>query len=395
MKKKILSFVLSVFIVLINAVYSEAYEIGVSAQSAVLMCVNDGKVLFSKNENKKLSMASTTKILTSLIALEESTPEREITVTNEMVTVEGTSMGLKPGDRVSLRELVYGMMLQSGNDAANTVAYVIGGNPEDFSVIMNKRAEEIGMINSNFVTASGLDDKNHYSTAYDMALLASECIKNPEFRNICSKKTARLTYGNPPYARTLTNHNRLLWRYSDCIGIKTGFTKKSGRCLVSASERNGIVLVAVTLNAGDDWNDHISMFEYGFSKVRPMKTGCDLSNASLRIIGGVQKSVPLILSRDCVLPDGNECSYRLLIKPFEYAPVEKGRIVGNAVFISGNRIIDEVPVITDGSSECAVYAPTDNDNGKNNDIFSYRFNEIKEFLSNAFDTAFRGEQIGR
>lgn len=392
MKNKIFSLVLSLAVIFGTSVNSYSYEIGVSAQSAVLMCVNDGKVLFSKNENKQLSMASTTKIMTTLIALEAATPDREIVVTDEMVSVEGTSMGLKPGDSVSLLELVYGMMLQSGNDAANTVAYVLGGTPDDFAKIMNSRASEIGMNNSNFVTASGLDDKNHYSTAYDMALLASECIKNPEFRYISSRKTARLTYGNPPYIRTLTNHNRLLWRYSDCIGIKTGFTKKSGRCLVSAAERNGIILVAVTLNAGDDWNDHISMFEYGFSKCKPLKIGCDVQNMKLRICGGLKNSVDLKLQRECVIPEGQVCSYRLQIRPFEYAPVEKGKIVGNAVFLSESGIVDEIPVITDGSVIRAKYEKTENDIKENKISI---IDKLKELINNALVTAFRGERIGR
>ena len=391
MKKKLFSLALSFFIVYCIPLNSYSYELGVSAKSAVLMCVNNGEVLFSKNENKTLPMASTTKIMTSLIALEAATPQREITVTNEMVSVEGTSMGLKPGDSVSLLELVYGMMLQSGNDAANTVAYVLGGSPEGFSCIMNERAAEIGMNNSNFVTASGLDEKNHYSTAYDMALLASECIGNPEFRYICSRKTARLTYGNPPYARTLTNHNRLLWRYSDCIGIKTGFTKKSGRCLVSAAERNGIILVAVTLNDGDDWNDHISMFEYGFSKCKPVTISCRNDILSLKVCGGVKNSVPIKLSRECTIPVGQTCTYKIYIKPFEYAPVKIGQVVGNAVFVSEGRIIDEIPVVTAESTECSEYTIKDIENGKEeNELFSL-IDELKEIITNAFDTAFRGE----
>lgn len=357
------------------------------------MCVNTGEVLFAKNEHKKLSMASTTKIMTSLIALEEATPDKEITVTSEMVSVEGTSMGLKAGDRVSLHELVYGMMLQSGNDAANTVALVLGETPEGFAEIMNSRAKKIGMNNSNFVTASGLDDDEHYSTAYDMALLAAESIKNPEFRFICSQKTARLTYGNPPYARTLTNHNRLLWRYSDSIGIKTGFTKKSGRCLVSAAERNGITLVAVTLNAGDDWNDHITMFEKGFSECGSKKLGID-SLSSIKIVGGAEKTVPVTLVRDCILPEKTECSCSVYIRPFEYAPVKKGQIVGTAVFYSQGRIVDEIPVITIGESSLMKYY-NDTDNNVKKSLFSEIVKEIKEFTDNAFVRVFRGERIGR
>ncbi len=344
MKQKIIFFI--VFCLLIIPFDFSAYagKIGVSAQSAVLMCANSGEVLFAQNEHKQLSMASTTKIMTSLIALEAAVPETEITVTQQMVAVEGTSMGLVAGDSVSLRELVYGMLLQSGNDAANTVAYVIGGSPEGFAKLMNKRADKIGMENTNFVTASGLDDEEHYSTAYDMALLACESIKNPEFAEICSKKTARLTYGNPPYARTLTNHNRLLWKYEDAVGIKTGFTKKSGRCLVSAAERDGIVLVAVTLNAPSDWNDHIAMFEYGFSQCESVSVSCDLSSIKLDVVGGEKSAVSLRLAYEPVWLEGKNCSCRLMLRPFEYAPVNAGEIVGTAVFFSKDKIIDEVPI---------------------------------------------------
>lgn len=345
MKKRIIAFLTVCFIALLNDIPAYA-SVNVSAQSAVLMCVNNGEILFSRNADKQLSMASTTKIMTSLLALEAAAPETEITVTKDMVSVEGTSMGLLPGDSVSLKELVYGMLLQSGNDAANTVAYVLGGSPEGFAKLMNERAAQIGMKNSNFVTASGLDDESHYSTAYDMALLACECIKNPEFKAICSQKTARLTYGNPPYARTLTNHNKLLWKSEDVIGIKTGFTKKSGRCLVSAAERNGVTLVAVTLNAPDDWNDHLSMIEYGFSQCKGIELVCDLSNVRLNVAGGVKNNVSVELSDNPEWLADENCYVHLLIKPIVYAPVKKGDIVGTAVFISeDNSVIDEIPVL--------------------------------------------------
>ena len=269
MKKKIFALIaVFAFLPVFGFSAYAAGEVSVSAQSAVLMCANNGEVLFAKNENKRLSMASTTKIMTSLIAVEAAVPELEITVTKEMVSVEGTSMGLVPGDSVSMRELIYGMLLQSGNDAANTVAYVLGGSPEGFAKLMNERAAQIGMKNTNFVTASGLDDKNHYSTAYDMALLACESISNPEFADICSKKIARLTYGNPPYARTLTNHNRLLWSYDGAVGIKTGFTKKSGRCLVGGARRGDMQLITVVFNHGDMWNDTVRMLNFGFDNYK-------------------------------------------------------------------------------------------------------------------------------
>ena len=380
LKKKIIAFVLACATSLLVCINASA-QVEVSAQSAVLMCANNGKVLFNKNATKQLSMASTTKIMTALLALEAAMPETEITVTKEMVAVEGTSMGLVEGDSVSLRELVYGMLLQSGNDAANTVAHVVGGSPEGFAEMMNNRAAQIGMVNTNFVTASGLDHENHYSTAYDMALLACESIRNPEFAAICSMKNARLTYGNPPYERTLTNHNRLLWRYEDTIGIKTGFTKKSGRCLVSAAERNGILLVAVTLNAPNDWDDHISMFEYGFSQCEGVTVKIDAG--VLKVAGGEKSAVPLKLAYEPVWLKGEKCEFRLLVRPFEYAPVGEGKVVGKAVLLSDGKVIEEVPVVTCGSVEVKHAPPKTEEKG----LFSDLFQKFKDF--------FRGELIGR
>ncbi len=348
MVKRIIAFLTALTTLVLFDVSAYA-SVGVSAESAVLMCADNGEILFSRNADRQLSMASTTKIMTSLIAIEYAMPEAEVVVTKEMVSVEGTSMGLMPGDSVSIRELVYGMLLQSGNDAANTVAYVIGGSRDGFAKLMNERAREIGMDNTNFVTASGLDDENHYSTAYDMALLAAECIKNPEFAEICRQKTAKLTYGNPPYARTLTNHNKLLWKYSDSIGIKTGFTKKSGRCLVSAAERNGVTLIAVTLNAPDDWNDHISMFEYGFSKCKGVHIGCDLSGVAVNVVGGEKNTVGVRLSHNPVRVAGEMSYCRILLRPIEYAPIPKDTVLGTAVFYSGHNIIDEVPLLANES----------------------------------------------
>ncbi|MBQ3045792.1 MAG: D-alanyl-D-alanine carboxypeptidase [Clostridia bacterium] len=379
MKKRILAFLTVCFIAL-SFDFTAYASVYVSAESAVLMCANSGEVLFSRNADKKLSMASTTKIMTSLLALEAAKPEAEITVSEEMVSVEGTSMGLLPGDRVSLRELVYGMLLQSGNDAANTVAYVISGSPEQFAKLMNERAKQIGMKNSCFVTPSGLDEENHYSTAYDMALLACESLKNPEFASICSQKSARLTYGNPPYARTLTNHNKLLWKYGDSIGIKTGFTKKSGRCLVSAAERDGVTLVAVTLNAPDDWNDHIAMFEYGFSKLRGVYLGCDLSRLKLKIAGGVKSGIPVELAGHPGWISGESCRVRLLIKPMVYAPVKKGDIVGTAVFLAADGdFIAETAVIASEDVERKRAEVIRNETPKEG-VFSDFIRKIKDFF---------------
>ena len=262
--RKIICLIISACIIIINCPNVKA-QVNVSAHSAVLIDAGNGEILFGKNENEQRSMASTTKIMTSLLAIEHGKPDDIVTITDEMVRVEGTSMGLKAGDKVTIEGLVYGMLLSSGNDAANAVAIAIAGDAESFAELMNKRAKEIGANNTNFVTPSGLDDEQHYSTAYDMALIAMEAMKNETFASIACQKTAKVKFGNPPVEHTLSNHNRLLSMYEGTIGIKTGFTKKSGRCLVSCAQRNGIRLIAVTLNAPDDWNDHMAMYDYGFS----------------------------------------------------------------------------------------------------------------------------------
>ena len=321
-----------------------------SAECAALMCVETGELLFSKNPYEKHSMASTTKIMTALLAIEEYTPEREIKVTSSMLGVEGTSMGLLAGDTVTLRGLVYGMLLQSGNDAANVTAITLGGSAEAFAQMMNHRAKEIGMKNTNFVTPSGLDDPDHYSTAYDMALLGCEAVKNTEFLSVCSQKSAVVYYGNPPYRRTLYNHNRLLSGYDGAVGIKTGFTKKSGRCLVSCAKRNGVTLVAVTLNAPDDWQDHREMLDYGFSVVRSGEAVCP-ENLQLPVVGGVADSVTLHCGEVRLAGETDSAETVVLTPRFLYAPVKAGQVVGEVRFVKNGRVTASAPITADEGVE--------------------------------------------
>lgn len=331
----------------------------VSASCAALMVAETGELIYGKNEHDRRSMASTTKIMTSLLAIEALTPQRKITVSADMLNVEGTSMGLLPGDTVTLEGLVYGMLLQSGNDAANVTAITLGGNVESFVSMMNKRAAEIGMNDTHFETPSGLDSKEHYSTAYDMAMLGCTAIKNPEFAAVCSQKSAVVCYGNPPYRRTLTNHNRLLRIYDDAVGIKTGFTKKSGRCLVSAARRDGVTLVAVTLNAPDDWNDHSKMLEYGFSVVERHEADTDMSAVSLKIAGG--ESVPLKLSRPLQYISRKGESVRteqkISLKKFEYAPIEENTVVGSVELIIDGNVVDRAEILTAGGVQIRKIVP--------------------------------------
>ena len=240
---------------------TEAVE--VSAAAAVLMDADSGRLLYEKNGEKRMLIASTTKLMTALVALEQGGLQQEITVTGGHMA-EGSSMYLRPGEKLTLETLLYGLLLSSGNDAALAVTECMGG-AVPFVVRMNEKAAELGMENTHFANPNGLDDEAHYSTAEDMAKLAAAAMDDPVLRRVASTRTARIG------GRTLTNHNKLLSRVEGCVGLKTGYTKAAGRTLVSCAERDGVRLVAVTLQDGDDWNDHASLYEQGFRVLRPVK----------------------------------------------------------------------------------------------------------------------------
>lgn len=347
MRKEIRIILLSLITILLLSVgaYAEDVQIDISASSAVLLVSGSNEVLFEKSAYEKRPMASTTKIMSSIIAIESGRLDEEITVTQEMTAVEGTSMGLLPNDKVSVSELVYGMMLSSGNDAANATAITIAGSTEAFVSMMNDKAKQIGMLSTHFATPSGLDTDDHYSTAYDMALLGSYAIKNEQFLEICSSSSAVVDYGNPPYKRRLTNHNKLLKIYDGVIGIKTGFTKKSGRCLVSAAERDGITLICVTLNDADDWNDHKKLLDYGFGIVKRYDNY--QRDFLIRIVGGKDASVNAQLQRAPKISSLNgQITQKVYIEHFLYAPVKKNDVVGYSQFYYQNgALADTVPII--------------------------------------------------
>ncbi len=332
-----------------------------SAKGAVLLNGATGEVLWEHNMSVQLSMASTTKIMTALLLCESGELDREIITTREMVTVEGSSMGLLPGDTVSYRDLLYGMLLASGNDAANTTAIALAGSAEDFAKRMNQKAAEIGMKNTRFVTPSGLDSAGHCSTAYDMALLARYALSNSDFRAACSSKYATLCYGNPPYKRTLKNHNKLLWNYEGAIGVKTGYTKQSGRCLVSAAQKDGEYLIAVTLSDPNDWADHAAMFDYGFSLLSPRvllgeQYSLPVLSAAEEKINVVSEPVTLSLSDN----EYNALEKRVLLPRFVYAGVEHGAELGRVEYSLGGKVVASAPLLAQADvpsvqSESAIY----------------------------------------
>ena len=322
-------------------------EIEISAKSAVVICADTCEVVYSKNMNERLSMASTTKIMTAILALEYGAVDKLQKVTTDMIAVEGSSIGLLDGDQISLKTLIKGMLLESGNDAANATACIVGGSIPQFVAMMNNKAKEIGMNSTSFETPSGLDGENHYSTAFDMALLGAYAIKNPEFKSICEDENDVVYYGNPPYRRVFTNHNKLLDLYDGVFGIKTGFTKKSGRCLVSAVQKDGKTLVAVTLNAPDDWNDHIKMYDYAFEKVNSYELSANLDSIKLKVVGGDKEFVNVeALSSIEFTTMSKQIDYtnKIYIEQFEYAPVYKGDIVGKVELYSNNTKLGEIPI---------------------------------------------------
>lgn len=215
---------------------------------------------------------------------------------------------------------------------------------------MNERAKQIGMNNTNFVTPSGLDAENHYSTAYDMALLGAEAVKNPAFLNICSAKSVKAFYGSPPYRRVLTNHNKLLSFSEDYIGIKTGFTKKSGRCLVSAIKRDGKTLIAVTLSAPNDWDDHQKLYEYCVPLAKAMSLSCGTDMPKLKVVGGKEDAVSVAFAENTdytYLEKPLSYTYKIYIKQFEYAPILKGESVGRVDFYTDGKLFKSVGLVAE------------------------------------------------
>ena len=266
-------------------------------------------------------------------------------------------MGLKAGDKVSFYALVCGMLLSSGNDAANVAAISISGSLSEFAILMNSKARKIGMKNTSFVTPSGLDDDNHFSTAYDMALLGSYAIKNPDFREICSSESIKVSFGKTGKEYTLYNHNRLLSEYEGVFGIKTGFTKKSGRCLVSACEKDGITLICVTFNDPDDWSDHKKLFDYGFESC--VRLDDDFTEVGVKVTGGNKK---VIDAEENYMPisfgvNADDVSRLVLKEPFVYAPVKKGQKLGTAYYYGKNgKMLCSVDLLSVDDVEC-VHIP--------------------------------------
>ena len=334
-----------------------------SAGSAIVINARTRTVIYSKNANEKRSMASTTKIMTALILAECNTPQKKVTVTREMVAVEGSSMGLGVGDTVTYNDLLYGILLPSGNDAANTAAISISGSIEKFAELMNNRATQLGLKNTHFVTPSGLDADTHYTTAYDLAILASYALENDDFRRAAATKSIVLEYGGQK--RYLANHNKLLKTYEGAIGVKTGFTSKAGRCLVSAAQKGDTEIIVVTLNDKNDWEDHKNLLDYGFENSYEVSAIPTIPD-SVNCIGGNYDKVKIVTAAVGVGVSGEEkFTYITHLPPFLYAPIKSGDEIGYTDVYCGGYKIATLPIYADSTVESVVNKNSFYDNVEN------------------------------
>ena len=330
-----------------------AQAVGTSASSAILMEAGSGRVLYEHNADEPRLIASITKLMTALVALESGKSlDDVVTIQAEDTRTEGSALYLKPGEHVKLETLLYGLLLHSGNDAALAIARFCGGSVEDFVAGMNARARELGMTNSHFTNPTGLDGEEHYSSAYDMALLARACLAVPELAEMTAARSVNME------GRTFVNHNKLLWRYEGCVGMKTGYTQAAGRTLVSAAERDGMTLIAVTLNAPSDWADHAAMLDYGFENYHMEEAvTAGQSLCSLPVSGSLVPFVSLEAEETLRWPVGPgeslETRTELGGLTSLEAPVQAGVPMGRVEVLLSGEVV--------GESDLSCAAPVDRD----------------------------------
>ena len=341
MRRRLLTVFLTI-LVLFSIYPCQVKAVGTSAAAAILVDADSGRVLYEQNADARMLIASTTKIMTALVAIREGNLSDVVTVKREATLTEGSSMYLKEGEQLTLETLLYGLMLCSGNDAAVVIADHVGGGQADFAQLMNKTARELGMEATSFSNPNGLDAEDHYSTARDMAKLACAAVRNETLLRIAS--TQSVTIGG----RTMTNHNKLLRYVDGCLGLKTGYTRAAGRTLVSCAERNGQRLVAVTLQDGNDWADHEALYDYGFS-IYPAHRAAVLGKVLCQapVKNGLRASVPLVAAEGFSWPlaEGEVLDMTVEMDTPLTAPVAAGRRAGEAVFSMDGREVGRIGLL--------------------------------------------------
>ena len=334
----------------------------VSAHAAILVEAESGNTVWARNATERLPMASTTKLMSALTALSLAPRDRVIVVDPQAVGVEGSSVYLSEGEELTLEALLLSLMLESANDAAVAIAIGLCGSVDAFAAQMNELAAAWGLQDTHFTNPHGLDDREHYTTARDLAQIARRVLENEALLKIVSTKKATIPHEGVNDARLLVNHNKLLRTYDGCIGMKTGFTKKSGRCLVSAAERDGVRMIAVTLNAPDDWRDHTSLLDYGFSRYRSLLL-CEAEALCINspVVGGTCDTLRLT-NADGVrvtLPSSEQITVREVVElpRFFYAPITAGEPLGRVVWLADtdgdgeSEVLGESPLIATSSVE--------------------------------------------
>ena len=319
-----------------------------SAEKAMLLDAATGRVLYEKHADERSLIASTTKIMTALVVCQHCNVLDRVRIPAEAVGIEGSSMYLKEGEVLTVQELLYGLMLRSGNDAAVALAIYCGGTVEGFAELMNDKARELGLKDTHFVNPNGLDAPDHYSTARDLAVLAAYAMTDPIFARTVGAKT--ITLGD----RVLTNHNKLLWQLEGAEGVKTGYTKAAGRVLVSSASRGGRRLICVTINDPDDWLDHKALMEQGFADYEVQELVREGEVLGYRyILGGDGTHVPLIAAKSFsyAMAAGEECEIILSPQPFSYGPVQGGAEEGSAYVVLSGRIVGQIPLVWGSSME--------------------------------------------
>ena len=348
----LLSFFLVIFYLLTAFASSASSPFLSSARAAVLYQPDTGCFLYEKNAASPLKMASTTKIMTALVAIEMAPLDRMLTVPCEAAGIEGTSLYLSEGDTGMLSDFLYALMLASANDAAATIAINLSGSIEAFASKMNERAEELQLQNTHFDNPHGLDSENHYTSARDLALLAAEALQNPSFADIVSTERKTIYLNNGETVRHLTNHNRLLRSLAGVCGVKTGFTRASGRCLVTAAERSGVRVIAVTLDCPNDWQEHTALLEMGLSSFQYTALARKRSIAfRLPVLNGCGDTVLLSNPRDiyAVFPNDADIETRFDTVQYLTAPIKKGDVLGKVSFYINDTLIAESPLTAESS----------------------------------------------
>lgn len=314
----------------------------ISARRAYALDAVSGRVLYEREPDQRSLIASTTKIMTALIICEQCNVLDRMRIPKEAVGIEGSSMYLQEGEVLTIQELLYGLMLHSGNDAAVALAIYCGGTVEGFAELMNDKARNLGLKNTHFENPNGLDSPGHYSTARDLAVLAAYAMENPVFAKTVSTKSLKI--GD----RYLTNHNKLLWRFEGADGVKTGFTKAAGRILVSSALRNGRRIVAVTIDDPDDWKDHECLLGDGFSRycVQTLVSAGDTMD-TVEVLGGVNQRVSLLAAEEFSYALAPEERPQVAVSGpgFVYAPAVEGAQAGYAYVLIEGKVVGKVPLV--------------------------------------------------